>query len=101
MDCSSVLRVKTLHISSPILAARSPFFYKVEDIYVISLTSCYVCLPGVCSSHFFVSFFYYDAVVLYETVTAEAGHIWYEYKSWNCGFLQFSCTNEIEAVAVF
>lgn len=30
MDCSStVIRVKTIHISSPILAARSPFFYKV------------------------------------------------------------------------
>lgn len=29
MDCSTVQRVKTLHISSPILAAKSPFFYKV------------------------------------------------------------------------
>ena len=29
MDCSTVVRVKTLHISSPILAAKSPFFYKV------------------------------------------------------------------------
>ncbi|XP_024988108.1 BTB/POZ domain-containing protein At2g46260-like isoform X2 [Cynara cardunculus var. scolymus] len=29
MECSKVLRVKTLHISSPILAARSPFFYKL------------------------------------------------------------------------
>ncbi|KAA3471787.1 BTB/POZ domain-containing protein POB1-like [Gossypium australe] len=29
MDCSMVLRVKTLHISSPILAAKSPFFYKL------------------------------------------------------------------------
>ncbi|THG20660.1 hypothetical protein TEA_002281 [Camellia sinensis var. sinensis] len=29
MDCSTVLRVKTLHISSPILAAKSPFFYKL------------------------------------------------------------------------
>lgn len=28
MDCS-VIRVKTVHISSPILAARSPFFYKL------------------------------------------------------------------------
>ncbi|PPS00885.1 hypothetical protein GOBAR_AA19786 [Gossypium barbadense] len=30
MDCSTVLRVKTLHISSPILAAKSPFFYKFK-----------------------------------------------------------------------
>lgn len=30
MECSTVLRVKTLHISSPILAAKSPFFYKVK-----------------------------------------------------------------------
>lgn len=30
MDCSTVVRVKTLHISSPILAAKSPFFYKVD-----------------------------------------------------------------------
>jgi hypothetical protein len=30
MDCSTVVRVKTLHISSPILAAKSPFFYKVN-----------------------------------------------------------------------
>ncbi|PWA73244.1 TRAF-like, SKP1/BTB/POZ domain, BTB/Kelch-associated [Artemisia annua] len=29
MECSTVLRVKTLHISSPILAAKSPFFYKL------------------------------------------------------------------------
>ncbi|KAK2664206.1 hypothetical protein Ddye_002780 [Dipteronia dyeriana] len=29
MDCSTVLRVKTIHISSPILAAKSPFFYKL------------------------------------------------------------------------
>lgn len=29
MECSAVLRVKTLHISSPILAAKSPFFYKL------------------------------------------------------------------------
>ncbi|GAB2291060.1 Boi protein [Dionaea muscipula] len=29
MDCSSLLRVRTLHISSPILAAKSPFFYKL------------------------------------------------------------------------
>ncbi|KAF5451696.1 hypothetical protein F2P56_026781 [Juglans regia] len=28
-DCPAVLRVKTLHISSPILAAKSPFFYKL------------------------------------------------------------------------
>ncbi|XP_039062647.1 BTB/POZ domain-containing protein POB1-like [Hibiscus syriacus] len=30
MDCSAVVTVKTLHISSPILAAKSPFFYKVR-----------------------------------------------------------------------
>lgn len=29
MECSTVLRVKVLHISSPILAAKSPFFYKL------------------------------------------------------------------------
>ncbi|KAL5571539.1 hypothetical protein UlMin_021136 [Ulmus minor] len=29
MNCSTVVRVKTLHISSPILAAKSPFFYKL------------------------------------------------------------------------
>nr|XP_043624378.1 BTB/POZ domain-containing protein POB1-like [Erigeron canadensis] len=29
MECSTVVRVKTIHISSPILAARSPFFYKL------------------------------------------------------------------------
>ncbi len=32
MDCSAVLRVKTIHISSPILAAKSPFFYKVRGL---------------------------------------------------------------------
>jgi len=39
MDCSAgaVVRVKTLHISSPILAAKSPFFYKVDE---------YPCLLG-------------------------------------------------------
>lgn len=30
LDSSPVVRVKTLHISSPILAAKSPFFYKVK-----------------------------------------------------------------------
>ncbi|KAK4787785.1 hypothetical protein SAY86_011618 [Trapa natans] len=29
LDSSTVLQVKTLHISSPILAAKSPFFYKL------------------------------------------------------------------------
>ncbi|XP_022959035.1 BTB/POZ domain-containing protein POB1-like [Cucurbita moschata] len=29
LDSSTVTRVKTLHISSPILAAKSPFFYKL------------------------------------------------------------------------
>ncbi|GJR67304.1 putative chromatin remodeling & transcription regulator BTB-POZ family protein, partial [Tanacetum coccineum] len=29
MECSTVVRVETLHISSPILAARSPYFYKL------------------------------------------------------------------------
>ncbi|XP_047333811.1 BTB/POZ domain-containing protein POB1-like [Impatiens glandulifera] len=29
MDSSTVLRVQSLHISSPILAAKSPFFYKL------------------------------------------------------------------------
>ncbi|XP_077212635.1 BTB/POZ domain-containing protein POB1-like isoform X1 [Tasmannia lanceolata] len=29
MECSTVLRVKTIHISSPILAAKSPYFYKL------------------------------------------------------------------------
>ncbi|CAO2835536.1 unnamed protein product [Amaranthus hypochondriacus] len=29
MECSTVVRVETLHISSPILAAKSPFFYKL------------------------------------------------------------------------
>ncbi|GAA0160729.1 hypothetical protein LIER_17219 [Lithospermum erythrorhizon] len=29
MDGSKILQVKTLHISSPILAAKSPFFYKL------------------------------------------------------------------------
>lgn len=30
MDCSASVRVRSLHISSPILAAKSPFFYKVD-----------------------------------------------------------------------
>lgn len=42
MDCSTVVRVKTLHISSPILAAKSPFFYKVE-LYFCKVF--YICLP--------------------------------------------------------
>eukprot|EP00252_Welwitschia_mirabilis_P016686 TRINITY_DN3694_c0_g1_i2.p1 TRINITY_DN3694_c0_g1~~TRINITY_DN3694_c0_g1_i2.p1 ORF type:complete len:576 (-),score=106.85 TRINITY_DN3694_c0_g1_i2:162-1889(-) len=29
MDCSTVLKVRTIHISSAILAAKSPFFYKL------------------------------------------------------------------------
>lgn len=30
-DYSTVIKVKTIHISSPILAAKSPFFYKVRS----------------------------------------------------------------------
>lgn len=41
MDLSTVLRVKTVHISSPILAAKSPFFYKVN---VPSLVYAF-CIP--------------------------------------------------------
>jgi len=40
MDYSepAVVRVKTLHISSPILAAKSPFFYKVDKhLYIFIL----------------------------------------------------------------
>jgi len=40
MDFSAVLRVETIHISSPILAAKSPFFYKVK---YLDTTSC-ICL---------------------------------------------------------
>uniref|UniRef100_A0A803M4Y9 BTB domain-containing protein n=1 Tax=Chenopodium quinoa TaxID=63459 RepID=A0A803M4Y9_CHEQI len=29
MECSTIVSVQTLHISSPILAAKSPFFYKL------------------------------------------------------------------------
>ncbi|KAM1563774.1 hypothetical protein EV2_039323 [Malus domestica] len=29
LDCHTVIKVRTLHVSSPILAARSPFFYKL------------------------------------------------------------------------
>ncbi|XP_021890964.1 BTB/POZ domain-containing protein At2g46260-like isoform X2 [Carica papaya] len=29
MDCSAILRVETVHVSSTILAAKSPFFYKL------------------------------------------------------------------------
>lgn len=39
-DGSRVIRVKTLHISSPILAAKSPFFYKVLIVLVST-----VCFP--------------------------------------------------------
>lgn len=31
---STVVRVKSIHISSPILAAKSPFFYKVHIYYM-------------------------------------------------------------------
>lgn len=39
MDCSTVLKVKDIHISSPILAAKSPFFYKVRSDFIVQ------CLP--------------------------------------------------------
>lgn len=38
VDPSRILRVRTLHISSPILAAKSPFFYKVTIAFVIAFT---------------------------------------------------------------
>ena len=52
MDCSKVVRVIELHISSPILAAKSPFFYKVinQSILLLILVSC----PCVCLSLFFL-----------------------------------------------
>ncbi|CAN1778424.1 BTB/POZ domain-containing protein POB1 [Linum perenne] len=44
MDCSTVLRVNTIHISSPILAAKSPFFYKVSSFTKLYVLICYCCL---------------------------------------------------------
>lgn len=49
MDCSKVVRVIELHISSPILAAKSPFFYKVINQSMLtfdgsSLLSMCLCL---------------------------------------------------------
>lgn len=42
-DYSGVERVRELHISSPILAAKSPFFYKVNlSMVVVS------CCPRMC-----------------------------------------------------
>lgn len=46
MDCSTVLRVKTLHISSPILAAKSPYFYKVRALYLVMLP-LFTCVPQI------------------------------------------------------
>lgn len=42
---SRVLRVETLHISSPILAAKSPFFYKVLVVLICWLLM-YIFLKG-------------------------------------------------------
>lgn len=32
-DSPRIIKVETLHISSPILAAKSPFFYKVNILF--------------------------------------------------------------------
>lgn len=44
MDHSTVVNVKELHISSPILAAKSPFFYKVSSLepywFLLVYVSC-------------------------------------------------------------
>jgi len=40
IDCSTVVRVKELHISSPILAAKSPFFYKVLTFFLLLCSYC-------------------------------------------------------------
>lgn len=53
MDCSTVLRVETIHISSPILAAKSPFFYKVKDSGLMIAGLCFL---GIVPSHSFVCF---------------------------------------------
>lgn len=49
-SCSKVLRVRTIHISSPILAAKSPFFYKVS-----SCTVFYTALHSLLLVSFFTS----------------------------------------------
>lgn len=44
MDCSKVVRVKELHISSPILAAKSPFFYKVSSMVLLIMLLIFMCI---------------------------------------------------------
>ena len=51
LDCFSVKRVRELHISSPILAAKSPFFYKVNPSFLC------LCFCPLCVSLTFVFFF--------------------------------------------
>ncbi|KAF5947206.1 hypothetical protein HYC85_013163 [Camellia sinensis] len=51
VECSTVIRVKTIHISSPILAAKSPFFYKVRTPesfsgFMLLLLGVMACLNG-------------------------------------------------------
>lgn len=57
MDCSTVLRVKTIHISSPILAAKSPFFYKVRDCLFSYVMFTLCILLFTCCLHAFSAVF--------------------------------------------
>lgn len=68
-SAAAVVRVKTLHISSPILAAKSPFFYKVWTSLLYRV-HCIV-LPKICllSSVYllFAAFLQWDEGIRAET----------------------------------
>lgn len=49
IDCSTVVRVKELHISSPILAAKSPFFYKVLTFFSSSISLLFALVNLACN----------------------------------------------------
>lgn len=75
MECSTVLRVKTLHISSPILAAKSPFFYKVNLILYLTLE--FFTLLNPFPFIFNAAFFQWDEGVRTKTCNFANQCLWY------------------------
>lgn len=86
MECSTVVRVKTLHISSPILAAKSPFFYKVnlmtKCVHVFEILHLVICI----FVDFYAALFQWNERVGATTCNITDKCIWYT-------FFRASCTS--------
>jgi hypothetical protein len=75
MDCSTVVRIKTLHISSPILAAKSPFFYKVTPPPPPPACSSTIALHFFSIKYMDVNFFHLSTLTFFCLFSIKINHV--------------------------